>query len=600
MDPPPAKVRKMMASDDQEMIKLNKEIDNVQEENNSYNKLLNENLVIIREYNEKLQKIEVQLQETVDSSSRLALENDKAHNRELLRVVWRSQASLQETISENKKIIAHNMKLIDAKMKDTKARVVRVDRNESISTQARKIGGADYMSEKKPIYMHWFGLDMLKAYQSAKLQIGKGEYPIKIDLDESTYMIDQDSLQNVTTAIRCACKICPDRELTQGRHGLMSLPDVRSTELAFSCLVSRALDRFIFPDDTTGACLHQAPCRKDKNTPKKADIYIVKFNEGFIPGDPLSLSDIKNLDFDHTDRETTLYSGVGVEEGGCLDQFPVLIGVPTTYHKLELQVLVNVEGMIWKLVVANGSPSDGAILCTLRAGVHYLMEQDMLMMSEPLQSPEPYKEMSLYSICGPTERVFHKKDTDAVVKFFDTEDENDDFFNPHIMADLIKKCPTILPQTKLSHDPTERVYQLSYRYIPGIDGRARQGDKFELKQFLGVVETLSDMHQNGFVHGDIRLANMVFPKDGKSSLIDFDFVGKHSNSVYFSRYNCELQVRDSRARPNSPMKMEHDRAALKNVIGRVCPESPEKANILSMLMNQSHTLQEIVNCMKQM
>ena len=116
-----------------------------------------------------------------------------------------------------------------------------------------------------------------------------------------------------------------------------------------------------------------------------------------------------------------------------------------------------------------------------------------------------------------------------------------------------------------------------------------------MKQFLGVVETLSDMHQNGFIHGDIRLANIVFSEDGTSSLIDF--VGKHSVSVYFSRFNCELQDRDSRARPYSPMKMEHDRVALKNIISRVCPESPEKENIL---MNQSHTLQEIVNRMKQM
>ena len=64
-----------------------------------------------------------------------------------------------------------------------------------------------------------------------------------------------------------------------------------------------------------------------------------------------------------------------------------------------------------------------------------------MLMSEPLQSPEPYKEMSLYSICGPTERVFHNKDTNAVVKFFDTEDENDDFFDPHTMKDLITEMP---------------------------------------------------------------------------------------------------------------------------------------------------------------
>ena len=160
-------------------------------------------------------------------------------------------------------------------------------------------------------------------------------------------------------------------------------------EQALSSLVCRALDHFLFPDEATGACLHQAPCHNKENAPEKVDVYIVKFNEGFFPGDPLSLSEIKRHEFDHADRQTVLCNGVGVEEGGCLDQFPVLIGLPIAYHKMELQLHISVEDMIWKLVVARGNPWDAAILCTLKAGVHYLMEQDILMRTEPLESPEP-------------------------------------------------------------------------------------------------------------------------------------------------------------------------------------------------------------------
>ena len=76
---------------------------------------------------------------------------------------------------------------------------------------------------------------------------------------------------------------------------------------------------------------------------------------------------MKKDNFDHADRETVLCNGVGVEEGGYLriHQFPVLIRLPITYHKMELQLHVGVKDMIWKLVVAHGDPWDAAILCIL-------------------------------------------------------------------------------------------------------------------------------------------------------------------------------------------------------------------------------------------
>ena len=57
------------------------------------------------------------------------------------------------------------------------------------------------------------------------------------------------------------------------------------------------------------------------------------------------------------------------------------------------------------------------------------------------------------------------------------------------------------------------MYILTYKYIP-----RREGEPYNLKDFVGVVQTLSRMHKHGFVHGDIRLANMVFTEDGTSHL----------------------------------------------------------------------------------
>jgi hypothetical protein len=65
---------------------------------------------------------------------------------------------------------------------------------------------------------------------------------------------------------------------------------------------------------------------------------------------------MKKDNFDRADRETVLYNGIAVQDGGCLDQFPVLLGLPCTCFKLELQVHISVDDKIWKLVVARGYP----------------------------------------------------------------------------------------------------------------------------------------------------------------------------------------------------------------------------------------------------
>ena len=119
-----------------------------------------------------------------------------------------------------------------------------------------------------------------------------------------------------------------------------------------------------------------------------------------------------------------------------------------------------------------------------------------------------------------------------------------------------------------------------------------------MKEFVGVVKQLSEMHKYGFVHGDIRLANMVFPKGGESCLIDFDFVGMHNHNIYASSYNYDLNERCSVALPKSRMQMEHDRFALEYIIRtHVVPRSNKKRKILSMLKDSSCSLEHIVSIM---
>ena len=43
-------------------------------------------------------------------------------------------------------------------------------------------------------------------------------------------------------------------------------------------------------------------------------------------------------------------------------EFPVLIGIPGSPDRMDLQLHVNTDGKFWKLVVASGRPSDRALL----------------------------------------------------------------------------------------------------------------------------------------------------------------------------------------------------------------------------------------------
>ena len=186
-------------------------------------------------------------------------------------------------------------------------------------------------------------------------------------------------------------------------RGLMGSYLLRRTEMVYSALYARALDRFIFTCESTGACLHQGPCRKRdasaRGNPEAADVYIVPF-DSFYPKYPVVLSDLKmhNDDFLVADRESSLYSITGATVGNDLSTWPVLIGVPGTPLGTDLQLHVVVAGSIWKITIATGDPCDGVLLCTLNVAVHHLCKHACLVTRVPLEDPSPFSDMEHYVI----------------------------------------------------------------------------------------------------------------------------------------------------------------------------------------------------------
>lgn len=62
-----------------------------------------------------------------------------------------------------------------------------------------------------------------------------------------------------------------------------------------------------------------------------------------------------------------------------------------------------------------------------------------------------------------------------------------------------------------------------------------------LRQFHGIVNMLDKVHRAGYIHGDIRITNLIFSEDGTNSyLIDYDLarrdkVGCYPFGYYFNQ-----------------------------------------------------------------
>lgn len=91
---------------------------------------------------------------------------------------------------------------------------------------------------------------------------------------------------------------------------------------------------------------------------------------------------------------------------------------------------------------------------------------------------------------------------------------------------------------------------------------------------------LHQVHEAGYVHGDIRDANMVFRGD-TSFLIDFDLAREEGQKYPFEyRYDSFL-MRHRDARPFNEMKKAHDRHSLCSIMQQYRPQTRSTMDIIS-------------------
>eukprot|EP01028_Stygiella_incarcerata_P009746 TRINITY_DN467_c0_g1_i2.p1 TRINITY_DN467_c0_g1~~TRINITY_DN467_c0_g1_i2.p1 ORF type:complete len:475 (+),score=91.99 TRINITY_DN467_c0_g1_i2:844-2268(+) len=78
-------------------------------------------------------------------------------------------------------------------------------------------------------------------------------------------------------------------------------------------------------------------------------------------------------------------------------------------------------------------------------------------------------------------------------------------------------------------------------------------------QFRKVCADVQKLHDAGYVHGDVRCANIVFGEgDNDAWLLDFDYSGKENEKRYPRGWNAELVERHEHAKPGYPLNRLHD------------------------------------------
>ena len=129
----------------------------------------------------------------------------------------------------------------------------------------------------------------------------------------------------------------------------------------------------------------------------------------------------------------------------------------------------------------------------------------------------------------------------------------------------------------------ERIQCLQYDYLHGSH------IKFNKQQVAMIIRNLHTLHENNFVHGDIRKENILFSYDGtKAWLLDFDLAGEEY-SLYPQGYNSNISERHPSAMAGHNRLKIHDRYALSVIIRQKFPDQ------VLQLQNPDSDLLDIAN-----
>eukprot|EP01031_Cornospumella_fuschlensis_P032982 gene32982-39888_t len=126
---------------------------------------------------------------------------------------------------------------------------------------------------------------------------------------------------------------------------------------------------------------------------------------------------------------------------------------------------------------------------------------------------------------------------------------------------------TYLNAKIIAVSPSQDVYIIQYTFITGTHVPEK------VSHFISLMQQLNVLHSEEVVFGDLRLSNIVFRGDGKSSLIDFDWTGRENEDMYPVGFNKDIGDgwRHEEASGGNYLHRAHDIFSLAKIMEHFAP-----------------------------
>ncbi len=314
-------------------------------------------------------------------------------------------------------------------------------------------------------------------------------------------------------------------------------------EYDFTSQINRYLDRFYFDDAhvTEGAVLSQYPLQGTR----RGDSCIVQYDDYWKIKQPVIATNNSKLNVEELSKaeaESRLYSICALSKSEV--KFPFLFSFPLCPNSIEFEMHISVNRKLQHIDIAKASFNCDDELKRFFIVTYALVRwacvnNDRRLSSLPM-AVMPRKDIELRDKFD-TRNVFLKDS--KVYKFFENNSSKQP--NKDVMELMGINDVELI---KLS----EEYSLLSYSYLEGLH------EPNFTQQFAVVAHKLKRLHDEGLVHGDVRIGNIIFTAvRDQAYLIDFDYTAKQGE-MYPPKYNSSLAERHDGAKEYYKMEFDHD------------------------------------------
>ena len=390
-----------------------------------------------------------------------------------------------------------------------------------------------------PLYLHWFGM---KLYDLFHKDIGNGEN-IEIEIGNFCGSIPKQSLEHMVTAYQTVTA-------TATVSGGM---DSEERSLIMTAQIATDLNDFLFLQHDIGKVLHQMPVVGRSERPDWLAVPVHNY-VAVVPKSTL-VCDFKLADLNGSKTETFAYCSRVIGK----NSYRIFMALCATCFKLEVYLILSFNQKMGDAKICKVHVNDASqmkqLFCMLYGAVQYLTRHPIAT-EWPSCSPTQSLIFNAENLLSASTRyrVFHQGG--FVYKLYDASSTS----KPNV--GILQKVEYFEQLDLFELNCTGRFKCLRYKYL---DGTHEGGNK---QHFIRIAQILLELHEEDYVHGDVREANIIFGSN-TAWIIDFDICDE-VNALYPNDYNhMGIQERHPDACANREMKKIHDVYSLTVIIAKV-------------------------------